>query len=126
MRDVGLNEIGDLPASTYFITGDELILQRISIRLRTWMGEWILDRFQGLQYERLFMQKPPHLTEFSALVRLEIEAVPGIAQARITTATVDQETREIRMEGRVQIADEERAIALALSTEVFSVEFVTV
>lgn len=125
MFDIKLVD-GDIQQSNSTVRDLELILQKIQIRLKTWMGEWILDRSVGMQYERLFMQKPPRLTEFTSLVRREIEDVEGVTAVIIEESVFEPETKTIRISGRVQAEDEEAAIQARVGTDLYSFEFLGV
>lgn len=76
--DVALDDDGDLPEQTRHITGDELTLQRVGIRLRTFLGEWILDQFKGLDYLGWTQQKPVLTQEITNLVQAEVQSTPGV------------------------------------------------
>lgn len=106
------------------VNGDELIVQKIEVRLRTWLGEWLLDRSQGMQYETLFMQKPPQVESFVTLVRREIEGVTGVSSVTQISGTFDAAEEKVLVEGRVQIEDIERAIEVRLAPDSFGFEFI--
>jgi|GEM_PF-6339243 len=117
---------GDIQQRNEEVRDLELILQKIEIRLKTWMGEWILDRQVGMQYERLFMQKPPRLSEFTSLVRAEIEGVEGVTAVIITESVFETDAQRIRISGRVQADDQEAAIVARVGTDLYSFEFLGV
>ncbi len=114
--DVALDDDDDLPIRTRHISGTDLVLQRVRIRLRTFLGEWILDQFQGLDYLGFTQQKPPNVVEITNLVRREIETTPGVDRVEnfdgqfVNTTTVNP---TIRITGDVILTGEESVAILA-------------
>jgi len=85
---------GDLPVETHLITGLRLIMQRIGIRLRTHIGEYLLDSSVGLDYIGWSQIKPPPVQLVSTSIRQEIEGVEGVLRVdnwQATWSPVDQE-----------------------------------
>ena len=78
--DIGLDDSGDLPITAGLLTGDRLIAQRIRARLTRWLGEDLLDRRLGLPYLAWLQARPQPIAEIAALVRREIESVPGVTR----------------------------------------------
>ncbi len=71
---------GDLPAVTQHITGNDLTVQRLEIRLATFLGEWLLDTTEGLRYLEWLQQTPPRVDEIGADLRREVETTPGVVR----------------------------------------------
>ncbi len=76
--DVALGSDGDLGAFNATVSGRDLVAQRVSIRLRTFLGEWILDASKGLPFFAWIASKPPDPAAIGALVRREIDTTPGV------------------------------------------------
>jgi hypothetical protein len=77
--DVGLDtQTGDLPAFSRHIRAEALAIQRIKTRLRTFLGDWLLDTTVGLPYVEWKQQKPPDTIAIGATVQAEIEATTGV------------------------------------------------
>ncbi len=93
--DVGLNANGDLGAFNRIIVGRDLVLQRIGIRLRTFLGEWILDSRKGLPFLAWIAKKPPDPAAIGAVVRKEIETTPGVLRVDSFTSVFVPATQEI-------------------------------
>ena len=114
--DVALDDDGDLPIRTRHISGADVVLQRVGIRLRTFLGEWILDQFQGLDYLGWTQQKPPNVVEITNLVRREIETTPGVDRVEnldgqfVHVTTVNA---TLRITGDVILVGEEAVAILA-------------
>lgn len=71
---------GDLPAVTQHITGNDLTVQRLTLRLGTFLGEWVLDTSVGLRYVEWLQQTPPRVDEIGADLRREVETTPGVVR----------------------------------------------
>lgn len=100
--DVGLDTTtGDLPVFTRHITGIDLILQRVRIRLETGLGEWRLDTRRGLDYQGWTQMKPPPTNLVSGLIRSEVANTPGVIRVTSWEAEYDATTRTITITGSV-------------------------
>lgn len=85
--DVGLVD-GDLPAITQHITGADLVVQRIRIRLGYHLGEFILDITKGLPFLAAAQTTPPDVEAFGGLVRAIIEDTPGVGRVETFTSSL--------------------------------------
>lgn len=103
--DVGLDETGDLPHFTRHISGPAVTLQRLALRLKTFLGEWILDASVGIPYLDFIAQKPPRLNEIGAFIRREIETTPGVIAIDEFASTHDAEARRITFTVTIRIED---------------------
>ncbi|MEL6348039.1 MAG: hypothetical protein AAFV53_33335 [Myxococcota bacterium] len=101
--DVAL-ENGDLPHVSRYITGPELIAQKIRIRLLTWRGEWLLNQEDGIDYLSLSEQKPPDTEAIADLLRAEILGVDGVVDIDGFTVTFTGE--RLSASGTVRIAED--------------------
>lgn len=95
--DVGMNSDGDLPLRPLYITGVELIQQRLTTRLRTFRGEWIEDFVQGLQFFDWIEFSPFPEVAVRDSVILECVDCPGIASATVQSSSYDTSTRTFTM-----------------------------
>jgi len=82
MPDVQLAENGDLPKYTYHTSGNAEVVQKISIRLNTFRGEWILDDSEGLPFLEWLQTKDPPEADIENRIRAEINAVEGVETIR--------------------------------------------
>lgn len=114
MHDLRINEDGSLPLTFGFITGADLILQRVAIRLRTFLGEWQLDTAVGLPYLEWVQQKPPDVDGIGAVIRAQVLGVPGVIRFDSFTGTFDVETRSLRYDGSIIIDNELEATLTVL------------
>ena len=114
--DIALTADGDLPARAALVTGPALTVQRAQIRLRTWLGEWILDRTVGLPFFDWLRASPAPVDTIAARLRLELADIPGVLRVETLQATLDRGEQSVSFTGRVLIAglDDEVQIAGAL------------
>ena len=111
--DVGLDEDGDLQVHNYPVTGLALVLQRVRLRLLTFLGEWILDASKGLPFLRWIATKPPDAAVIGAVVRREIETTPGVLRVEEYTCTWIPAEQRIAIAGNVITAAGELTIAVS-------------
>ena len=109
VHDIRLETDASLPLTFSFITGDDLILQRVAVRLRTFLGEWALDTSRGLPYLAFRAVKPPDLDAIGAVIRGEILGVDGVLRIEDWTASHDLETRCVAFTGTVILESEAEA-----------------
>lgn len=105
--DVELDQNGDIGAITRHITGIPLVLQRVKIRLQTFLGEWILDQTVGLPFLAFAEQKPPDVNGISAVVQATIVSVPGVNRIRSFTGGFNNLTRQLVFDGQIVLDDEQ-------------------
>lgn len=111
--DVGLVD-GDLPPVTQHITERELTLQRVEMRLRLFLGEYVLDTRQGLDFLGWVAQKPPRTAEIAAVVRREVETTPGVRRVERWTGSFDPAEQRVTIGGHV-ITDDGASTALEVA-----------
>lgn len=87
--DIRLDSTGDLPDVGALITRAELVAQRVGVRLRTWLGEWLLDKSEGIDWRGLMQSKPFPLDFVVTLLRREIDTTPGVLRTAIVSAAFD-------------------------------------
>jgi hypothetical protein len=68
-------ENGDLVV----ISGAEYVRQKLAVRFRFFLGEWFLDRREGVPYYRDVFVKSPNLAVIRSLFRAVAMSVPGVA-----------------------------------------------
>ena len=112
VHDVQLDNNGDIPIRTAYITGPDLVRQRIRIRLNTWRGEWFLDQRLGLPFLEWKQQKPPDVDVIRALIQREIRTTPGVVG--VANLEVSLVQGRIEITGRITVED----VTLDLSAEI--------
>lgn len=105
MFDVQLDENGDLPVVTTHFDGWQLTVQRIKARLRTFLGEWVLDTAVGIPYLLWRQERGPDTTSIAAFIRVELEETPGVIRVESCEAAFTVATRTIRITARVVLED---------------------
>lgn len=90
-RDLALTESGDLR----WFTGVEAIGQAIGFRLRTFLGEWFLDRRRGVPYRRDILRRNPDLEVVRSVLRRTILGTPGVLSVPELSVTLDRRTRRL-------------------------------
>lgn len=86
-------------------TGRDAITQHLRIRLRTFRGEWFLDRRVGLPYYQQILVKGPNLAAVKALYRRAIMETPGVTELRHLEVTMDHATRSAAVAFGVETID---------------------
>jgi hypothetical protein len=100
--DVLLDDTGDLPRYTVMETDPEtLTVQRLGMRLRTFLGEWILDQTVGLPFVAWSQKKPTDTSAIALLVRREIETCPGVRRVDGLAVSLETDAQRVTITGRV-------------------------
>lgn len=101
MSDIKLDADGDLflddSGSIVLITGDEAIVQQLSIRFKFALGEWFLDIRIGVPFFQEILVKNPNLTRVRGVYRQLILATPGIESIEEFSLTLDTATRTLSL-----------------------------
>lgn len=94
---------------------DECIGQRISIRLRRWLGEWDYDTRLGMPWSTLLTKGTTEGQLRAAIVR-EVTRVPGVrAVASLTTSVVN---RAVTVTGRVSVVGSSELVTFGAQVEI--------
>lgn len=110
--DVRLGADGDLEQFTRHISGSAVTLQRIKLRLETFLGEWILDRTKGMPWLLFIAQKPARVAEIVAFIRREIETTPGVIAVDTIEGVHDVQARTVTITASIRIEDEPDAVVV--------------
>lgn len=117
--DIALTSSGDLPAVGALVRNAELAAQRIGVRLRTWLGEWLLDSRKGLALREWAQTKPYPVDLVATYVRREVETTPGVVRCTLTASTFDATTRAHRLDFAVVVEDG-TTLAVSVSPELLA------
>lgn len=83
--------------------GLDATVQKLSVRLRLWQGEWPFDRSVGIPYRRVLGEKG--VSAFaSATLRRAIETSPGVATLDAFSFTEDRARRSAALAFRATSA----------------------
>lgn len=106
--DVGLDPVtGDLPVFPVHISGTDLVLQRITIRLQRFLGEWMLDTTVGLPYLAWTQQRPLDIPGITAVLRAEIAGTPGVLRVDNFTGTFNFNNQTLSFVGLIVLDNED-------------------
>ena len=86
---------GDLALPARIVRGPDAIIQRLSARLRFFLGEWFLDRRLGVPYYRDVLVKNPSIPLVTSVFRRVVAGTPGIDRVHSFTARLDASRREL-------------------------------
>lgn len=110
--DVLLDENGDLPRSARIVDDARITMQRIRIRLRLFLGDWLLNKDEGLPYVQWAQMKPAPVRTIGARVRSEIETTPGVLRVERFEATFTPADRRLLITCRVILPGEAVDVAI--------------
>lgn len=102
---------GDFPLRARYITGVDLTIQRIEVRLRMFLGEGILDKTLGIPYVQIVSERALEEVAFASQVRRLILQTPGVIALR--QFSVVKKDRAVRVSGLIIMGDRE-AVAFSL------------
>lgn len=77
------------------VTGDDAIVQHLSVRLRLFKGEWFLDLRVGIPYYDSILIKNPDLVAIRSIFRRAILTTPGIASLDALDTEFDAANRRL-------------------------------
>lgn len=103
--DLYLEDDGDIPEVSRFVTGIGLVRQRIRLRLRRGVGEWFLDPSVGLPLLDWRAKKPPAITEIVSRIQADIREIPGVVSTANFAGTHDPAARRLTITGDVFVDD---------------------
>ena len=113
--DIGLVN-GDLPDIPRFISGIELVMQRVERRLKTWIGEWDLDPSFGALSMDWFATKPVPLDDIGQILRAQIGDVTGVIAVRNLDPAFDIATKTISIDCEVVTEAGEAEVTFVATT----------
>lgn len=99
--DLALSETGDL----VWLTGPAYIRQRISARLKFFLGEWFLDRRLGVPYFKHVFVKNPNMDTVRQVFRRVIAGTPGVLALNVLTVDYDPTARSLAVGFEATVED---------------------
>lgn len=87
-------------------TNVEWVSQTIESRLRTFMGEWFLNRDLGIPYFDSVFVKAPDMDQINGLFLTEINDVNGIEEILSFNTVFDTSVRKLTVTFTVQVQSE--------------------
>jgi hypothetical protein len=95
-RATGLAALG-AGGSLVVVEGIQQIRERISARLKFFVGEWFLDLRQGVPYYRDVLLKSPNLPLVRSLFRRIVLDTPGVLSVAKLDVVVDGASRQAQV-----------------------------
>ncbi len=99
MANLLLTLAGDLDFSSgglQIVEGSDEIAQKLFTRLQFFLGEWFLDRRQGIPYYQKILIKNPELIIIQSIFREAILETPGVASLLdVIQTTLESATRKL-------------------------------
>jgi hypothetical protein len=102
LHDLSLDSTGNIRMSA---NAAEDLSSRIECRLRTFKGEWYLNRDLGVPYYSEVLKKNPDIEKVRALLLSELVKVQGIAEVLRFTVGFDHATRVFQVFFSVKASD---------------------
>lgn len=98
--DIQQTTTGDIAIvnnTIHFFTGADEVGQRITQRLRTFLGEWFLNQNIGVPYFQEILKKNPNNRIVEAVFKREIIDTPGVIGLESFEILADNATRVITL-----------------------------
>lgn len=89
-------------AQLSLVSGTEAIAQHIGIRLRTFLGEWLLDEKVGIPYFTDILVKNPNPAILQKIFRDCIAETPGVLSIEDYEIDLDAATRELSITAKIK------------------------
>ena len=100
-EDLEIGPDGDL----ILTSGKEAIEQHLKQRLRTFLGEWFLERRTGIPYFEQVLIKAFNPTVLDGIFKNVILNTPGVTELQEFDILLDTSTREMNLTFRVDTID---------------------
>ena len=99
MIDARLGDDMDLQPFNDFVIGDNLVIQRVNIRLRTGREEWVLDITAGYPLLDWAERRGLPVSTVVILVKEDLEQIPGVMRVD-PKGSFDSKSRLFAITGR--------------------------
>lgn len=96
-------------------TEDESLAQRLTVKLRTFMGEWFLDSSVGIPYIESVLGKNRSLIAIQAIFQNAIQSEPEVISLISLTTDLDKVNRILTVTFKVKSASSAETIPIELS-----------
>lgn len=94
---------GETPVAS---SQQDVVAQRLKVRLNTFFGEWFLDTSIGIPYFEQVLTKGFDKQSIDALFQAEILSDDGVMELVSYNSTLDSQTRRLRVVFSVRVADD--------------------
>ena len=96
---------------------NEVIAQRVGVRLRDWLGEWPFDTRIGTDWSHLMEKGTPDETRRANLSR-RVSGTPGIRSVEDVALFVNPNTRVLTVTVQATLADSNEEVEFSAQVEV--------
>lgn len=96
---------GDLDLPVRIIRGAPAVAQRVRVRFRWFLGEWFLDKRQGVPYYRDVLVKNPDSVLISFIFRRVLLSTPGVQSVSDFSASLDRQSRKLTVDFEAKLDD---------------------
>lgn len=86
-------------------TPEEMLAQRLTCKLKAFLGEWYLDRRVGVPYFEEVLVKNPNIAKIRALLLSVVSTDPQVARVLVFDVDFQPGTREFLVNFKVQAHD---------------------
>lgn len=83
-------------------TGPDELVQKLTVSLQFWLGEWFLDTRQGFPGYEIVYVKNPDLNRIRLLYRQLIQNTPGVDFIEELTLNLDNPSRTLSVTTRIK------------------------
>lgn len=120
MPCLALDPSGDLAFPLRLSRGEDVVAVRVSVRLRTAIGDWITDVAFGLPWREWIVDTGPLPLEVSALTRAQLEVTPGVLEVVSCRATRAGQAVSVVVVCRVREDGEDGVLEIGTSFDPFA------
>jgi len=105
MDDLKLTADGDLDCSSLglqLVTGPDRVAQQVTMRMRTFLGEWEFDLDAGVPwYQKIIGIKGVNLNEVDSVIRSQILSVKDVLSILSFSMDFDSTTRTLEINTKI-------------------------
>ena len=105
---------GPLTSASLTTTPAEVVAQRLSVRLQTWLGEWFINTAYGVPYWQRILGKKVSKTAVDRIFQEQILSERGVRE--ITSFTSTFQNRQYEMSFRVRALDGSQTETISINT----------
>jgi len=96
--DIGFNSSHDIYLDgddLAFVEEEDIVVQRLTIRLQFLFAEWFLDNSIGVPYTQFIFEAGTSITDVYSIIRREIIETEGVISLETLELDINAETRNL-------------------------------
>lgn len=113
MVDIALKENGDIHTQTKLVAGRDEVIQRVRIRLNTFLGEYPLDSRVGIPWIQWQSLRGIPVDQIGERIRLEVATTDGVL--RVTNFSATKNGDRVEVDGTVVLEDDVEPVSLSIA-----------